>query len=223
MLQENYDDCLYASRMVIDALEGVGEPWCCLVGGMAARLWGVERIVKDIDVIVLCPAVDAETLKRWLCERYPDKFFLRTPRTPGASWRTLYLQIPRTSIVLKVDLLLSTTSDVEIPSGFHRNHFIHLNNLPVAPLYLVLYHKLLGWEKRIHSLQAWECQKADQVDYHDILELCELVWEHKILPRSKSHMGRFYLEMFEFRARYFCEYYPGTLPRKCFMDIGFNV
>lgn len=38
-----YDNCLFAAKNVLNALEQIGEPWACLVGGMAARLYGVRR------------------------------------------------------------------------------------------------------------------------------------------------------------------------------------
>jgi hypothetical protein len=43
-----YEDCFYAADQVLEALSEIGETWCCLIGGMAARLHGVSRHVKVI-------------------------------------------------------------------------------------------------------------------------------------------------------------------------------
>jgi hypothetical protein len=41
-----YDNCLFAARRVMAALEEIGET-CCLVGGMAVRLNGKkDRVIK---------------------------------------------------------------------------------------------------------------------------------------------------------------------------------
>lgn len=223
MTAPSYDNWLYAARLVIKALEDVGEPWCCFVGGMAARLWGVRRTIKDLDVIVLQPDVDPETLKRSICQRYPHLFYLKRPRNRHHTWRKLYLHIPRTQHKVKVDILLSTEKNLEVPDGFHRNHFVHINGLPVAPLYFVLYHKLLGWEDRVASRERWKKEKADDVDYPDIIRLCEILRQHGIYPLSKTHMGRLYKENFQRRAEYFCERYDKDLPRMRLEAIGFNV
>lgn len=42
----SYDDCWVAATNVLNALSDIGETWSCLVGGMAARLHGVNRVVK---------------------------------------------------------------------------------------------------------------------------------------------------------------------------------
>jgi len=41
-----YNNFLFAARKVLEALEDIGEEWCCLVGGMAVRMWGIQREVK---------------------------------------------------------------------------------------------------------------------------------------------------------------------------------
>ena len=48
-----YSDMLSAADDVLQALEDIGETWCCLVGGLAVRLWGVqEHVVKASRILV---------------------------------------------------------------------------------------------------------------------------------------------------------------------------
>jgi hypothetical protein len=49
----SYDECYWAAEYVLEALDAIGEAWCCLVGGMAARLYGVDRLVKVASPVTL--------------------------------------------------------------------------------------------------------------------------------------------------------------------------
>lgn len=42
----SFKQCLYTARFVLRALKQVGEPECCLVGGLAIALHGIEREMK---------------------------------------------------------------------------------------------------------------------------------------------------------------------------------
>jgi hypothetical protein len=44
--QPTFDNMLTAAKNVLAALNSVGEPRSCLLGGMAARLHGIQRDVK---------------------------------------------------------------------------------------------------------------------------------------------------------------------------------
>jgi hypothetical protein len=134
----------------------------------------------------------------------------------------LYYNIPRTEYSTKVDLLLSTTPEVEIPTSLHTNHFEVINELRVAPLYFLLYHKLVGWELRSSSGERWREEIADGQDKEDILALCDIAYEDDIEPLSKSHMGSMYLDNFARRVDLFIDEYDGAWKRK-FRRIGFDV
>jgi hypothetical protein len=134
----------------------------------------------------------------------------------------LFYRIPYTPYKIKVDLLLSTEPKLEIPRALRPIHFIYLNQLDVAPLYFVLYHKLLGWDDRVDSPEYWKRVKAAQVDYPDILSLCAIAKSEGLRPLSKSHMGRLYLDNFRARADAFVEQY-GHSARTRFQWLGFLV
>lgn len=134
----------------------------------------------------------------------------------------LYYIVPRSNHAIKVDLLLSTEPAVEISPGLLNNHFEIINGLRVAPLYFVLYHKLLGWEIRVDSGEDWRVDQADSRDKSDIMRLCDIANDLDLEPRTKSHMGREYLNNFDLRVDSFINYYDGAGRRK-FRKLGFDV
>jgi hypothetical protein len=154
--------------------------------------------------------------------RYPTEFFLRRPRNRKANWMLLRYRIPGTSRSIKIDLLLQSEPAVEIPTTFHRNHFLFINDLPVAPLYFVLYHKLLGWDWRLKTGPGWRKKDAHSKDHDDIYALCLKIGKEGSLPLRKTHMGRLYKTNFFTRAAAFCNMYKGD-ERRAFQMIGFDV
>jgi hypothetical protein len=46
MGRPSYDNLISAAKNVLRALSGIEETSCCLVGGMAVTLWGVDRGVN---------------------------------------------------------------------------------------------------------------------------------------------------------------------------------
>jgi hypothetical protein len=134
----------------------------------------------------------------------------------------LRYRIPGTRRSIKIDLLLQSESAVEIPKNFHVKHFLWINNLPVAPLYFVLYHKLLGWQWRLKTGPGWRRKDAHTKDHDDIYRLCVKMGEEGSLPLRKTHMGRLYKDNFLVRATAFCKMYKGDEGR-AFRTIGFDV
>jgi len=132
----------------------------------------------------------------------------------------LYYRIPRTRHTIKIDLLLSDEPGLETPSSLRPSHFEYINEIPIAPLYFVLYHKLMGWDTRLDSGESWKEEKANNVDYHDILDLCDILFEEDVKPLSKTHMGKLYSENLKARADLFVEIY-GRSARNKFRRIGF--
>jgi hypothetical protein len=175
-----------------------------------------------LDIVVLRPEADEEDIQYALVNYDSDRFYLTSPRDRTADFNKLMYRIPGTSSVIKIDLLLSTVPELEIPSTFHRNHFVYINGLAVAPLYFVLYHKLLGWQDRVYHHKRWKRDQADGKDYDDIIELCAILRRQRIFPLSKAHMGRAYLDNFSSRAEDFSSSYNGEGPSR-FRAIGFDV
>ncbi|PVF95465.1 hypothetical protein CPB86DRAFT_788021 [Serendipita vermifera] len=218
----SYDKCYWATDYILEALAEIGETWCCLVGGMAAKLHSVERVVKDLDIVVLRPDMSEEEIQDALVDYDSVSFYLEGPRNRGVDFFKLMYRILNSTHVIKVDLLLNSEPDLEIPWTFHRNHFVTIHGLQVAPLYFVLYHKLLRWDIQINSYQRWKQDQATEKDYPDIISLCNIIYRAGVWPLTKAHMGRQYLDNFEKRVDDFIETY-GNKARRKFERIGFNV
>ncbi|KIM29822.1 hypothetical protein M408DRAFT_328630 [Serendipita vermifera MAFF 305830] len=218
----SYEKILQAAENVLDALDEIGETWCCLVGGLAVKLYGTDHRVSDLDILVLSPDTDQRGVQDALVELQPDRFLLQRPREPNVDFMKLYYRIPGTKHRIKIDLLLSTTPELEIPQALRPSHFVYSNNLPLAPLYFTLYHKLLGWDKRITAKASWRRKKAWVKDSPDILGLCDIAANQGLRPLSKSHMGREYRVNFQSRAQAFVRRYGGDAGEK-FRRIGFRV
>ncbi|KAG8847575.1 hypothetical protein FRC20_002734 [Serendipita sp. 405] len=219
-----YYECFDAAEYVLDALADIGEHWSCLIGGMAAKLHGVDRVVKDLDIAILRPDSSEEDIQDALVDYDSSRFYLERPRDRRASFYKLMYRIPDTTHVIKVDLLLGDNSDAEIPRTFHRNHFVEIDGLRVAPLYFVLYHKLLGWDLRTDDRRLWKRNQANEKDYPDIIALCKIIYRLGMRPLSKGHMGREYLDNYQRRAEFIASYYNDSdLARRQLRRIGFNV
>ncbi|KAG8831547.1 hypothetical protein FRC17_002998 [Serendipita sp. 399] len=220
-MSPSYKEMHLAALHVILALHKIGESWCCLVGGMAAKLHGVQRDrVKDLDIAVLRSGRSQAEIKRRLCKYDPEAFFLELPRRKNADFLLLKYEI-REGCRIRIDLLLHNNPEAEIPPSLHWNHFEWISSMPVAPLYFVLYHKLLGWEWRMGTGEGWRVHDANNKDYEDIIQLCDLLRDQSIVPLSKSHLGRAYLKEFPRRARLFANTY-GEARRRLY-EIGFDV
>jgi hypothetical protein len=182
---------------------------------------------QDLDIIVLNRYANVDKIQASLVSHKPESFYLGKPlkkgvKRYGSTFKKLYYRIPGTQRGIKVDLLVMSKPDVEIPRTLKQDHFEYLNSLDVAPDYYVLYHKLLGWDCRINSANKWKVQKATEVDYSDIIFLCDLLYESGVAPLDKSDLGRTYLRNFTERATKFCNMY-GRSTTKRFKRIGFEV
>lgn len=211
MDRPSFNQIFKAARNVLRALYRISETRCCLIGGLAVKLLGADHDVSDIDILVLDPETDQRDIQDALIDLYPDDFGLEYPEQPNVSFMKLFYHIPGVGYPIKIDLLLSTAPGVEIPRTLRLSHFVWPYGLPVAPIYFVLYHKLLGWEKRIESGRL---EQARDKDCPDILNLCIIAASQSVRPLSKSHMGREYLYKFWERAENFVKWYGGDSGKK---------
>ena len=152
----------------------------------------------------------------------PDNFYILPPRRPNPTFMKLFYRIPRTPHNIRVDLLLSTVPELEIPRFLIWKHFVYLNQLPVAPLHFVLYHKLLGWQERTNAQEPWKRKKARETDKDDIIGLCVIAYRNRLRPLSKSHMGGQFLDNFRRRADDFVQNH-GRIARTWFRRLHFHV
>jgi hypothetical protein len=177
---------------------------------------------QDLDFLVLSPRLNPLALQMALRRLQPAHFSLKKPRRLNAKFMLLKYRIPGTTYKIKIDLLHSTEAKVEIPQSLRPIHFNYVNNLPVAPLYFILYHKLLGWELNLHAREPYKRYKKAPLDHMDIIKLCNMAKRQGVRPLSKSHMGRLYLHNFRQRANRFMDHY-GNDTKKVFQQVGFHV
>jgi hypothetical protein len=170
----------------------------------------------------LNPSANTLSIQLALIQKFPDRFFLVPSKNKAATFMKLHCEIPKTSHTIKVDLLLSSIPVLEIPATLYQSHFVSLHSLDVAPIYFVLYHKLFGWHLRYHAPEKWNNEKAREVDYPDVIYLCDRIYQLRIQPLTKTYLGKQYLEKFAERATLFCGIYGG-LAKRMFKRIGFSV
>lgn len=169
---------------------------------------------------------NAAGIQRALLTAFPKDFSLKRPKKKAGRYTTaffnLYFNIPKTDQAIKVDLLLWSVPEIEILVELKKDYIEMINTLRVAPLYFVLYHKLLGWEKRKSSGEAWKEEIAHGQDKKDILRLCDIAYGSGLKPLSKAHMGKIYIDNFSRRADLFVDEYNDEGRVKLRL-IGFNV
>ncbi|PVG01342.1 hypothetical protein CPB86DRAFT_753070 [Serendipita vermifera] len=218
-----YTQCLKTAEYVLWSLKAVGEPSCCIVGGLGIKLYGIKRTMKDVDIIVLKPNRNQMAVKQALCDLDPERFSLKDPRQKNATFKRLMYHVPKSLRLIEIDLLFADEPEVEIPRGLTIQQAAILSNLPVAPLHFILYHKLLGWADRVDAVKRPDKRaKARTKDRSDILQVCRLLESEDVRPLSKRHFGQLYLRRFRERARAFVERY-GDEAGLAFRSIGFSV
>ncbi|KAJ3558218.1 hypothetical protein NM688_g1060 [Phlebia brevispora] len=180
---------------------------CCLVGGAACGLYGVDRTPNDVDLVVQANAHGQEYLKQLLCIHDSATFYLRSSKNPAATYRVLFAYLsPSTSRYsryrrsCKVDVL--QPGIMNIPS-VSKQRIVHINALPVMPFIPLLMLKLQAWEDHSRSWRA-DFQSKKYVDVRDIEKLLKIAVERKEnvrkdaawLPESFVKAGRERLSRF---------------------------
>ncbi|KAG8847574.1 hypothetical protein FRC20_002733 [Serendipita sp. 405] len=198
----------------LDAIGQVsGQSRSCLIGGTALCLHGLRKDTGDIDLLVFLRPKCEKCLNKSCCIRsslvrnFPDRFSVRDAKKPGADYMVLLYWTPLTRCPIKVDILVSTDPKVEIPNSLGMDDTDELSGYPVAPLEFLLYHKLLGWQKRMESEYEYEREKAKTKDKNDILSLCSHLATNGLRPLdvafgSSRYNGRLRLRSERFIREY---------------------
>ncbi|KAG8831548.1 hypothetical protein FRC17_002999 [Serendipita sp. 399] len=202
-----------AAGFIISALKESGRIDCCLIGGTALFLHGVEeREIKDLDFVVFLREKHCDKcIHRQCClysrisQAYPDRLKLVDSVKSNAPYSILMYEAPETKNTIKIDLLVPAEEAVEIPPGLTVDHVVYIDGWPVAPLEFLLYHKLLGWSKRIESFKKNK-RKAVTTDTGDIYNLCELLHSNGIDPLEAPFRSVKYNVRPRLRAKQFVEY-----------------
>jgi len=160
-----------AAEFTVGTLRRLGFKDICLIGGAACNLYGNDREPMDVDVIILnwSSARDRKTIKRHqeaIKQRLvgaSKRFYLVDSQTRGAQYQVLWYHplgegSNRRLAAVKIDILLPGITEIPAFDPSRIRYSTQLR-LPVAPLSLVLLHKLQGWFIRSHSPNTYQYEK----------------------------------------------------------------
>ena len=125
---------------------------------------------KDVDMVVLTDLFGQETVKERIVAQDGD-FFLVRSRRRFATYKILYYALKPQGAWCKVDILIPGT--LNIPS-VPKNLIVHIQGMPLMPLFAVLLLKLQGWTHHRDSTQM-DFRMKQFVDKTDIKELLKII------------------------------------------------
>jgi len=169
----SYEEIKSVARLAVRAFESRGLT-TCLFGGTACRLYGNSRTPNDVDLVVLTTSHTTEDLKLLLSQIAPSTFYLRPPKSIGATYKVLFAKL-RGNIhysrrSCKVDILIPGVLNIpQIPPA----HILHIDDLPVMPLIPLLLLKLQGWSDHRASSRS-DMQQKQYMDIRDITQLLQI-------------------------------------------------
>jgi hypothetical protein len=175
--------------------------------------------MQDVDVLILGSEYDQETIKRMMTVQN-ECFYLKNPSTPGANWKKLYYRTKDSTghpAAIKIDVLIPGSAEIPPFNPFWINdRYI----LPVAPLLLVLLHKVLGWRERFNSPDYYQYKKhwrdASDVEYLvSHTSKMRVTIDYGVLPENFIDSARTWVR--EFMAEY-----PRAEIRWYWENIGFH-
>ncbi|KAI0672034.1 hypothetical protein C8Q78DRAFT_1024590 [Trametes maxima] len=177
---------------------------CCLVGSVASYAYGVPRVPKDVDLVVLTTHYDQETLKEMLVAA-DSRFYLVPSRKLFATYKVLWYRsdLGYYGSRYKVDILLPGI--MNIPNVPHQ-HVVYKapHNLPLMPLIPHLLLKLQAWDDHrlsarndflakmptdrsdIDQLLAIVCRSGERVDSLTLRWLPE-----SMLTAARARLGKY--------------------------------
>jgi hypothetical protein len=194
----------------------------CLFGSAACALWAdIERtpnvractqypgltttttegldFSQDIDIVVSngwYDAFDAEDIKDTIVEA-DDRYYLVQSRQRRATHRILYCRLPgwRTDgRCVKVDILVPPT--LELPE-IEDSERIHINHIPVMPIFDLLVMKTKGWFDH-HTSNRPDHRPKEDADVTDIIALLERAKEDGVSYHNEVYEARHSEDFMEF-------------------------
>ena len=124
-----------------------------------------------MDVLILASPYHQDTVKRKVAEWDP-RFSLED--MPGAHFKVLYYD-PGGSERIKIDVLIEGCAELPFLNARDVN-YQYGPRLPVAPLWLVLLHKVLGWRKHLRAPKYPQYMKHWR-DASDVANLLSIAWQ----------------------------------------------
>ncbi|KAI0321530.1 hypothetical protein OF83DRAFT_1080897 [Amylostereum chailletii] len=185
---------------------------CCLTGDSAAMLWGITRVPRDVDVLVMNDAngVTAERAKNYIKDTDTD-FYLSPsrvldPRTL-TPYQDLWFRVPgREGVQCRVDIL--------IPAARHTprvppRRIVWFGTTPTMPLMACLLHKLQAWDHHHRSYGRPDLQAKQTDDVRDINELLAIARvKHVYLRDTEAWLPPAFISASERRALEYKAIYP---------------
>ncbi|KAF9498887.1 hypothetical protein BDN71DRAFT_1442864 [Pleurotus eryngii] len=158
----------------------------CLFGSAASNYYGMSsRVAQDVDILVLAWDVDAEWLKGEFVQRN-GHFYQVDSTKPGADYTVLWYQLPG-GRRCKVDLLHFGVMGIPgMPPDIA--YFVQsprFRQIPLLPLILLIFLKLIGWRKRARSILPYWRKKVLN-DEEDLLNLLEIAISRPDIGRLSS-------------------------------------
>ncbi|KAI0041232.1 hypothetical protein FA95DRAFT_1496433 [Auriscalpium vulgare] len=180
---------------------------CCLFGSAGCDYWAdIGRVPGDVDIIVIPEDNEnAEDIKDLIVEE-DSRFYLIASRRPLATHRVLWCQLPdyqSTQRALKVDILIPSTDNINIPS-LDKRTITRLRHIPVMDLFGLLLLKVQGWQDRRMSDRLDFIAKLE-TDVSDIEALLveaksrgirlrrerRRAWDEDFIERGETHVEEF--------------------------------
>jgi len=230
-----YWEILDIAREAVDALKDIGIEDCCFIGGMGCKLYtrGKGRQPKvcscvagkrayihtltghldqDLDILCLTPYPGgAEAIKRQLCVQ-DDRFYTVRARNPNNRWKVLYWRTDSDEPGFerfKIDILIPGVMDLPY---VHPHYIVKIDKLPCAPLVLLLFHKLQGWDERRGSHRSDFLAKipGDVRDIGDLLRIANGLGLK--VTKSKPYISLSFRELSYRRVREFSIQHRAYIP-----------
>ncbi|KAI0943081.1 hypothetical protein AcV7_002323 [Taiwanofungus camphoratus] len=203
---------------------------CCLVGGAACALYGLDRCPNvsresnlDLDLVVLTSdsRYPQEELKRLLVAAN-GSFYLVPSRNPYATYKVLWCRLPSArgfelERSCKVDILLPGVLNIpNVPAARLRS----IKGHPVMPFLPLLLLKLQAWTD--HQIaRRLDLQRKQHVDVRDIDALLIIAARRGTrVENYHSWLGLLFLDAGQRRVHQYITRFPNSAPR--WKDIGFQ-
>jgi hypothetical protein len=176
--------------------------------------------MQDVDVLILDFWCDSERIKRMMVELNPC-FYLEDLPMPIPNFKKLSYH-PRGrghSGAINIDILIP--GDAKLPSFDPCRIEVNIEHrLPVAPLLLVLLHKVLGWKQRSNSPDYSRYKKHWQ-DASDVANLVQIASEMGLTIVNNHTLPESFIQRAAMWVDEFIAKYPNAQIKDHWRDIGF--
>jgi len=218
------DEVKSVARATVNALAAAGFR-SCFVGSMACSRYGMRRVPKDIDIVVLTDQKTQEELKNLLVSA-DSHFYLVRSKDPWATYRVLWYRLSPASTYsysrrsCKVDILLPGIMNIpSVPP--QRIVRLRTGDLPLMPFLPLLLLKLQAWMDHGVADKAYLRDKQ-YVDVEDIDELLDLASnKYDVSLRTEKWMPDSFVREAKRRVVEYVRKFPDS--RDSWRELGFSV